>query len=1337
MNNISKVGNYFIGVDAGTNSTGIFSGINENGEYKDTEYKSIIFPRAERSKARRLYRSSRYRMNRKKKRQKELIRYFKEEIKKVDKDFFVKLKQQSLKNDDKLERIHDLKLFDYEDYSNEDFRKEYPTINHLIMDIINDNVKRDKYYALKVFLCIYYLFGKRGHFYFYSLDENNITNTKETYQSVCNLAKENNIAFFEDEERFLSIYMSDLSNIEKIKKIKELTKDKQKIEIAKALFSMKFNIKNINPLYDLKFDFNSSNIDENLEDLRNLVDEEFFNFIYNLKMYHDNLIVKKMLKDYSYLSEVMVNKYNKYHEDLVNLKYLVKKYEGSAQKNLFFSKECENGYYKFSVSKKKEEVFYSAVKEKLENYLLKADELDKNLIMNTLERISEKDYFLKINSSENAVIPMQLHLKELKCILNQAEKSLSFLNEKVENSENTYKDRIISLFSFTTPYYMGHEYKFEWEYSKEDYVKAQENFMNNLVQKCTYLPEYNVLPKNSLLYEKYCVLNEINNIRINSYLISTELKQEIFTNLYQKDASVSLNKVKKYLIEHDYMNNDDVLSGLPEKVYPLTMYHKLKKIFNLSDEKEYKEAEYIILLKTIYGKEISNFSYHCKKLGYTDKQIQFVKNLEVSGWGKLSKELLTYKGYDKENQKEITLMDALWETNNNFNELIYNDNFTFIENIKATVKRFDNKNIFNIKYEDIANLGYPNDVNRMVWILIKEVRDIVKKNGEYPKSMYLESPRGIDNSPENKSNRYKKLSKLYAEAMEKVKKKDIQKYNELKELKDELENHKDAVSASDKIYLYFLQCGRNFYGNGEKLNLESYEDYQKDHIIPKSVSHTNELDDLVLTTAVLNQKKEDFYPICEAEKQKGFFVSNEAREIWDFCFKNGFINSVKYNRLIREEGLKDYELRQFQKNQLVSTAQAIKLSTNILEELMPFVQIKYVKAEKVSDFRKQFKLYKDRDINHYHHAEDALLSAVIGNNIYTDPYFDGKKDVFCKGVKTWDTKKSLSSIKEIMNKKPKVIVKTFLPKGSLYNMTVYSSKDNSDTANVCTLKKSGALSNTNYGIRKSLTSAGAIYIEHELNGQKIEQFVRLPLIDYEKYKSLGAELYCKNLGYQNVTVIKDLVKINDILTIDNFPYYFGGFSLNRVLVKPAREYSFSKDMKKYVFSLKKYIRYIDTVENYNKKKSKNNKNEEKNTDCNEDFEMKETNNELTKNNMNKKNKEEIMDGKYIIKTKKPEILSKDNNLKLYELLEYEFGKGCYKNKKNNVYEKLVNHKSDFLALSETEQYMQLTALLNLISVSTNYTLDKEVKNNKGINLNILGIINSTVGVSSIISSQPI
>ena len=94
------------------------------------------------------------------------------------------------------------------------------------------------------------------------------------------------------------------------------------------------------------------------------------------------------------------------------------------------------------------------------------------------------------------------------------------------------KKSLICYYSFHIPYFVGplteaNKSPFAWMVRKEtgkiypwnfnqkvDLIKTAEAFIDRSRAKDTYLYTEPVLPKTSILYQAYCVLNEINNIRI-------------------------------------------------------------------------------------------------------------------------------------------------------------------------------------------------------------------------------------------------------------------------------------------------------------------------------------------------------------------------------------------------------------------------------------------------------------------------------------------------------------------------------------------------------------------------------------------------------------------------------------------------------------------------------------------------------------------------------------------------------------------------------------------------------------------------------------------------------
>ncbi|WP_369403874.1 type II CRISPR RNA-guided endonuclease Cas9 [Secundilactobacillus silagei] len=68
----------------------------------------------------------------------------------------------------------------------------------------------------------------------------------------------------------------------------------------------------------------------------------------------------------------------------------------------------------------------------------------------------------------------------------------------------------------------------------------------------------------------------------------------------------------------------------------------------------------------------------------------------------------------------------------------------------------------------------------------------------------------------------------------------------------------------------------------------------------------------------------------------------------------------------------------FINRQLVDTRQIIKYAVEILANKYPNTEIVTIKADLNHQFRQNYHLYKNREVNDYHHGFDAYLSGFIG-----------------------------------------------------------------------------------------------------------------------------------------------------------------------------------------------------------------------------------------------------------------------------------------------------------------------------------------------------------------------
>jgi CRISPR-associated endonuclease Csn1 len=135
-----------------------------------------------------------------------------------------------------------------------------------------------------------------------------------------------------------------------------------------------------------------------------------------------------------------------------------------------------------------------------------------------------------------------------------------------------------------------------------DIEKTAENFILKMTNKCTYLKGEDVLPKNSMLYSKFMVLNQLNKLKINEESISVELKQKIFDGLFKTEKKVTDNKLKRWLIKEGYFGNAADISFSGKDVdftTSLNPYIVLKSILGGIVEKT-KIAETYIMHTIIY-----------------------------------------------------------------------------------------------------------------------------------------------------------------------------------------------------------------------------------------------------------------------------------------------------------------------------------------------------------------------------------------------------------------------------------------------------------------------------------------------------------------------------------------------------------------------------------------------------------------------------------------------------------------------------------------------------------------------------------------------------------------
>jgi len=674
---------YYLGLDIGTGSVG-WAVTNKQYEILKAHGKAMwgvrLFESANTAEERRINRTSRRRLDRRNWRLELLQGIFSEEINKVDDGFFHRMKESQYLPEDKLDvngqtPILPYALFVDEKYTDKDYHKQFPTIYHLRKWLMETDETPD---IRLVYLALHHMMKHRGHFLFTgNIDSIRKFNDifKQLYESIQNEELDFSLELDEESFHFIENVLKDTTLTRSAKKttlIKELKASKS---CEKALLSLLCgNTVKLSDIFgNTEFDneekpkicFSESSYDDNVSIYESELGELYY-IIAQAKAIYDWSILVDILGEHDSISAAKIELYNKHKHDLQYLKRIVKKYLNKEEyKNIFvltndkLTNYCSyigmtkiNGK-KVQLQRKQctKEDFYLFLRKQVVAKI-------KNEEINYLEKELEKETFLpKLVTTDNSVLPHQVHLYELKVILDNLEEKFPVLKEN--------REKIESIFTFRIPYYVGplngikngkdktnwmvrnnnmNEKIYPWNFEKVVNIEASaEMFIRRMTNKCTYLLHEDVLPKNSLLYSKFMVLNELNNLRLNGAPINVDLKQQIYEELFQHTRKVTQKKLRDYLVRQGIVGRNVDIAGIDGDFKgSLTAYHDFKeKLTGITLSQE--DQEIIIKNITLFGEDKKLLKQRLGKLypQLTEKQINEISKLSYNGWGRLSAQLLS------------------------------------------------------------------------------------------------------------------------------------------------------------------------------------------------------------------------------------------------------------------------------------------------------------------------------------------------------------------------------------------------------------------------------------------------------------------------------------------------------------------------------------------------------------------------------------------------------------------------------------------------------------------------------------------------------------------------
>lgn len=569
-------------------------------------------------------------------------------------------------------------------------------------------------------------------------------------------------------------------------------------------------------------------------------------------------------------------------------------------------------------------------------------------------------------------------------------------------------------------------------------------------------------------------------------------------------------------------------------------------------------------------------------------------------------------------------------------------------------------------------------VRRMTWQTILVLKEITEVMGEAPARVFVEMARDPNAEKKRTESRKNKFLALYKNCKE-----------EERELYNQINKRDEADFRSKKLYLYYTQKGRCMY-SGERIDLDDlFNDnlYDIDHIYPRHFVKDDSIDNnLVLVKKEINAHKSDGYPLADG-------IQKKCRVFWNELKSGGFITAEKYERLTRTFEFTEDERVSFINRQLVETRQGTKAITDLFKKTFPQADIVYVKAPNVSAFRQKYKLLKCRNVNDFHHAQDAYLNIVVGNiyhvkftkNPYNfireykkapekNPYHMDKifnYPVVRNDEVAWQTKndESITMVKSMMKKNtPLVTRRNFEVHGALADQTIYGAKvaEKASGVGYVGVKTSDErLSDTlKYGGFRKMTGAYFCLVEHTQKKKRIRTIEAVPL--YLKHqldtKEKLEQYFVESYGYENPDVRIEKIKMYSLIKVNGFYMYLTGRSGNRLSVCNAVQMVLLQEWMLYVKEITKAIGAEFTDEYIEKKGT----------------------------------------------------ISKTKNRQLYDLLCEKHLNCIYKLRPNPVGENLIKGKEKFDKLSILEQIYVLLQILQLSQLI-----------NQGANLELIGFSKNT------------
>lgn len=1275
--NIKKAVDYTIGLDLGTGSVG-WAVVSGDGSlytrYGKPTMGSRLFSSAETAAATRLKRGQRRRYDRRRQRVERLQEIFAEAMSGVDPLFFVRMRQGSLCAQDRSDAFgSDAKhaLFNTEDFTEADYYERFPTIWHLRKHLVESHEKAD---LRLIYLALHNIVKYRGNFL--REDESGITaanaNAEAAVAAFVNSMSdyldthdEEELSFDPDDEglrRALDAKgLSTAARADAFEQALHLSDSKRAKLIARACVGYKIEFANL--FFGLeKSESTGLSIqdDERVEAFLSICPDDARPVFEAFQALYSSFVLSSILGGATSISEAMIASYERHATDLAIVKALIKEYLGiGAYRKMFRGPKNASGDYDINKLPKGSYTAYIAGEKLANGKGCTHEDFLKNLrkvLFSSKELVQDERYCsirdrLEADDSEflakqktraNGAIPFQLHLEEMTAIVEHQGVFYPFLIE--------YQQELQKLVSARIPYYVGplnaghdplgnypsntvdHSRKFAWSVRREgmenaraypwnyeeviDVDKTAELFIRRMTGTCTYLYGEPVLPRCSLLYEEFCVLDELNSAKWceagrSPHRFDWADREEMVEDLFKSRKAVSHKLVEDWLRMREEVI-DPVVSGtqgetgFESKLSSYNDFCKILHVRRLEDDNcplRIWDIEQIILWNTVF--EDRAILRRKLEQAYGDvldaEQIKRIVKKRYTGWGRLSEKLLL--GIKANTPMgPMSIMDILRHGDPttghhrqamNLMETLREEAFGFERTIEGINREHLEQGTFSL--DDMP--GSP-ALRRSVNQALRIIDDIVSLTGSAPARICIEVTRDDDMAKKGKrtATRYQKL----VDALEKLKD-DAVEFDkgvlaDLKTSKNKLDN--------ERLVLYFMQNGKSLY-SGEPLDINQLHTYEVDHIIPQCYMKDDSFDNKALVRKEENQRKLDSLLLDTR-------IIGARRAWWTALNRAGLISDKKLKNLTCTD-ITERMMKGFINRQLVETSQIVKFVRQLCEQKYPGTKVISVKASLGHELRERCGLIKCREFNNYHHSHDAYIACEmarfieyrypkwqsgfdlamirryvksLGGDFATTRRLPGRSgfivdsflsDGFDKVTgeifkDQWDASAAVGRIRRVMGYKEIFITRMLEEQtGALWDETVYSPRDSSKGKNLAMpLKGYGtdrALDPKKYGGFNKVKQAYFFAFraqDKKGNWKNFFEGVPIHLIDKIGRSEEALGEYANQIASENAChdaqVLRAKIPLRQKFELDGSLFYLYGRSNKKNEIRSARELAGSLEL---------------------------------------------------------------------------------------------------------------------------------------------------------------------------------